>query len=594
MFAVILVVARTPFLGQGAALFRTALVLHVDLAVHVWFLAMAAGIWSLTVQTASLLRWTAFVLGLTGTLVMICAPLAGEATPILSNYVPLLDHPMFLVGLGMFAVGAALTGLLAATGLRRDIVAPWHLAANFSALALLATAVVLLLDFLSAQTPDAGIVGIDERLWGFGHGIQFVHILLLMGAWCALGDEAMTRVPALRRALPWLLCLSLIPAVTAPVISLMQPIGTVEYREWFTQLMRWGTWPGAALLGLALTVGLLRLRRERGLNMEEIGLALSLFLFAIGCALGATIRGESLAVPAHYHGTVGSVTLAYLLWLRRLAPDLGIAAEDLSRTRTLPLFYGSGILILISGLAAAGYLGIPRKAAHVDLSADTAAYFATMGAAGIGGFVALSAVAAIVAISLRAAWRAHFPPQPAPAQRRDIRLRAIAATLLLVAAGGWLLELLPGSGPKAFSPRQHAADKIRADLELRFQQGVIMLHAKQYEHAMTAFHRIMQLAPEMPEAYVNMGFALIGMKRYKEARDFFESATLLRRNQVNAYYGLAVALDGMGDLEGALGAMRTFVHLSKEDDPFRRKAEAAIWEWREALDQRKQKNAPAR
>jgi tetratricopeptide (TPR) repeat protein len=111
---------------------------------------------------------------------------------------------------------------------------------------------------------------------------------------------------------------------------------------------------------------------------------------------------------------------------------------------------------------------------------------------------------------------------------------------------------------------------------------------------MTAFHRIMQLAPEMPEAYVNMGFALIGMKRYKEARDFFESATLLRRNQVNAYYGLAVALDGMGDLEGALGAMRTFVHLSKEDDPFRRKAEAAIWEWREALDQRKQKNAPAR
>lgn len=583
MFAVILVVARTPFLGQGAALFRTALVLHVDLAVHVWFLAMAAGIWSLTAQTASTLRWGAFVLGLTGTLIMICAPLAGEATPILSNYVPLLDHPVFFVGLGVFAVGAALTGLVAVAGLHRDIAAPWHLAANFAALALLSTVVVLLLDFLSAPTQDAGIVSIDERLWGFGHAIQFVHILLLMAAWCALGGEAMARVPALRRALPWLLCLSLVPAIAAPVISLMQPIGTVEYRDLFTQLMRWGTWPGAASLGLALAAGLLRLQRERGLTLEEAGLALSLFLFGVGCLLGATIRGESLAVPAHYHGTVGAVTLAYLLWLRRLAPDLGIAAEDLSRTRTLPIFYGSGILILISGLAAAGYLGIPRKAAHVDLNADTAAYFVTMGAAGVGGFVALSAVAAIVAIGLRAAWRARFPLQSAPGHRRDIRLGAIAATLLLVTAGGWLLELVPGSAPKAFSPRQHATDKIRADLERRFQQGVIMLHAKQYEHALTAFHRIMQLAPEMPEAYVNMGFALIGMKRYKEARDFFESATLLRRNQVNAYYGLAIALEGMGDVEAALGAMRTFVHLSKADDPFRRKAEVAISEWRETL-----------
>ena len=171
---------------------------------------------------------------------------------------------------------------------------------------------------------------------------------------------------------------------------------------------------------------------------------------------------------------------------------------------------------------------------------------------------------------------------------------AIAATVLLVAAGGWLLELLPGSGPQAFSPRQHAADKIRADIELRFQQGVIMLHAKQYDHALTAFHRVLQLAPEMPEAYVNSGFALLGMKRLKEARDFFESATLLRRNQVNAYYGLAVVLEDMGDLEGALGAMRTFVHLAQADDPFRRKAESAIWEWQETLAGRMQKNARAR
>jgi hypothetical protein len=46
---------------------------------------------------------------------------------------------------------------------------------------------------------------------------------------------------------------------------------------------------------------------------------------------------------------------------------------------------------------------------------------------------------------------------------------------------------------------------------------------------------------------------------------------------------LAVALEGLKDIPGALGAMRSYVHLSKNDDPYLRKANAAIWEWEESL-----------
>lgn len=41
----------------------------------------------------------------------------------------------------------------------------------------------------------------------------------------------------------------------------------------------------------------------------------------------------------------------------------------------------------------------------------------------------------------------------------------------------------------------------------------------------------------------------------------------------------AVELEAQGDIGGALGAMRTFVHLSPPDDPYVRKARAALWEW---------------
>lgn len=134
-----------------------------------------------------------------------------------------------------------------------------------------------------------------------------------------------------------------------------------------------------------------------------------------------------------------------------------------------------------------------------------------------------------------------------------------------------------GSGVR---PAQHAEQKAREELDKRFGEGVLMLHAKQYEHALTAFHRVLQLDPQMPEAHVNAGYALLGMKEFQAAADFFDTATALRPNQLNAYYGLGEALMALGDRQGALQAMEAYLHRSPPEDPFRRKAEAAVWELR--------------
>lgn len=168
---------------------------------------------------------------------------------------------------------------------------------------------------------------------------------------------------------------------------------------------------------------------------------------------------------------------------------------------------------------------------------------------------------------------------------RDVRLTATLLTVALVFVGGLLVAAMPAAPPSAKAaatsrekPRPHADD-----IAVRFQQGVFMLHAKDYEHAITAFHQVLKYAPDMPEAHVNMGYALEGLGHHAQARDFFESATVLRPAQANAYYGLAMALEGLGDKRGAVGAMRTYVHLVDAKDPYRRKAQAALWEWESAL-----------
>jgi tetratricopeptide (TPR) repeat protein len=163
------------------------------------------------------------------------------------------------------------------------------------------------------------------------------------------------------------------------------------------------------------------------------------------------------------------------------------------------------------------------------------------------------------------------------------RASALAATLLLPLAATGQQQ----SEPQPGKPQQQAVGDIqaRADGELHalFQRGVAMLHAKRYEFAFSAFHEVLSMAPRMPEAHVNMGFVLVGLERYPEAADFFYQATELRPAQANAYYGLALALEAQQDLESALGAMRTYIHLTTPEDPYLPRARAALWEWQQQL-----------
>ena len=141
------------------------------------------------------------------------------------------------------------------------------------------------------------------------------------------------------------------------------------------------------------------------------------------------------------------------------------------------------------------------------------------------------------------------------------------------------------SGPKqafreAFQEPQSEQERQVAE---RFQQAIGLLHAKRYDYAIAALDAVLELAPGMPEAYVNMGYAFIGLEEFGPAQGAFEKAIDAKVDQVNAYYGLAIALEGQEQYETALGAMRTYIHLSPPDDPFLAKARSALWEWEAQL-----------
>jgi len=161
----------------------------------------------------------------------------------------------------------------------------------------------------------------------------------------------------------------------------------------------------------------------------------------------------------------------------------------------------------------------------------------------------------------------------------------LAGLLAFLAAAGvaWWSQQRPAPPQPPLSRLEHQRRMQDAEVKQRFEQAVAMLHAKQYDHAIVALHRVLEIAPAMPEAMVNMGFALLGLNRADDARGFFLAAVELRPTQANAYYGLAMAEEQRNDLPAALGSMRSYLHLSPADDPYRAKARSALWEWEQRL-----------
>jgi predicted Zn-dependent protease len=93
-----------------------------------------------------------------------------------------------------------------------------------------------------------------------------------------------------------------------------------------------------------------------------------------------------------------------------------------------------------------------------------------------------------------------------------------------------------------------------------------------------ALHEVLAIYPALPEAHVNMAFALLGAGQPGAAIDFFNTATDLRPSLHNAYYGLALAERHRGNDKAAVAAMQAYTHLAAEDERHLPQAQAFIWE----------------
>jgi hypothetical protein len=409
VFAAMVVIGRMPPFDRFVTdplFFKRCLVVHVNLALVAWFysfIAVLLGLLPGRGESGRLAR-RAPQLAVAGVAGMLVAAALPGARPVLSNYIPMIDHPLFSLGQLVFAAAVllgvsdrrlwtaapaepAVLALPAAAriGLRATAAALWLAALTFA------------ISFAHLPPGVAPEVRFELLVWGGGHVLQLACTLAMLSAWVLLLEPSLGRSPVSGRAAGWLCAALVLPWLSAPLLALA---GTwsASYREGFTHFMQWSIFPGV-LVFLGLCLRALRGARAAGARAPRladpgvVAFAVSAALTVLGFALGAAIRGSNTMVPAHYHASIGGVTVAFMAVAYRLLPAFGfpIATRGLRRaTAWQPVVYGVGQMVFAAGFGLAGAHGMSRKAYGAEQAARGAAETIGLVVMGVGGFAAIA------------------------------------------------------------------------------------------------------------------------------------------------------------------------------------------------------------
>lgn len=434
--ALLLVGGRIPGIAEAIGdplFFKRCLVVHVDLALVVWFAALAGTLFALLPATAREQRIFKFgtIVAVVGVGLMMSGALARGAAPVLSNYVPVIAHPRFVVGIAFFftgMLGCFLDGrLFGSTPPARHsqmtispLWVPPEVAAGLktSALAYLVAMVTLVASWIS--TPAS----LDERsyyelvFWGGGHVLQVANVSAMLSVWLWLLASLLGR-PVMKPMTAWyLFALLLAPHLIAPVLARSGTLST-DYHHGFTRLMQFGIAPVVlivlGLCGRALHQAFAeeRLTRRAWGDPRLVGFLLSAVMTVGGFALGAVIRSSNTMIPGHYHAAIGAVTMAFMAVTYQLLQPLGFRFELARFPRLVPVqlaCFGLGQVIFALGFGWAGLNGAGRKAYASEQHVRSASEYAGLIVMGVGGVIAVVGGLLFLGLVI-GAWRSCATPR---------------------------------------------------------------------------------------------------------------------------------------------------------------------------------------
>jgi len=439
LFALPLAFGRAPgvsdYFPWFVANFHRFLVVHVDYSFVVFFLCIFAAVAHISAfrlangkPLYTVLEYAAFrlaVMAVAGMFVpvfpvsedlqAIFPMLVGE--PVMSNYVPVLTSPLFYLSLGVLAVAMALMALFVLVNLvnRSGEHTQGHgFGIDLLSLAGIAASLIYLLAFaqfmyawslLDAQLiPGQPITHQfnEELFWAGGHVLQFLNVGLLVGAWYAVGSSVMGRVPFNPMAVVAAIVIVTIAAFVTPIFYLLYEPFSGDWLMAFTD-MQYAFAPVGLIVAVPMILSVLGTADKPWKNPGYVALILSPVVFGIGGVMGLFVDGQDTRTPAHYHGMIAGVTLAFIALFYTVFLPLMKRQISWPRMSLISVWlFGVGQALASSGLFLAGGHGAARKTAGAEQGLTAFSAKLGMGLNGGAGLLAIIGGALFVWVAITA------------------------------------------------------------------------------------------------------------------------------------------------------------------------------------------------
>lgn len=411
LFALPLAFGRAPGLSDMFPWFvdnfHRFLVVHVNYSFVVFYLCVFAAIANITVHRLAggkpkflVLQYIAFrgtVIAIAGMFIPVF--IVPDGVPVMSNYIPVIQTGSFYAALIILGASMGLQALMVVLNLMNrpaEDVNSHGLGIDIISLAGIASSIFYLLafgQFLFAWTLlDGAPVNHqfnEDLFWAGGHTLQFVNVSLLIAAWYATSAAVFKRVPF--NPMTVVVCTALLGlgAVATPLFNIVfEPFGGT-WRQAFTDL-QYIFAPVTLFVAMPMIFDVLGKTDKRWNNPGYVALLLSPLVFGIGGAMGLFVDGQDTRTPAHYHGMIAGITLAFMglyytvflpLIHRRIQyPRLALASVWL---------FGISQALASTGLFLAGGHGAQRKTAGAEQGLSTFTAKVGMGLNGGAGLLAI-------------------------------------------------------------------------------------------------------------------------------------------------------------------------------------------------------------
>ncbi|MDD9334792.1 MAG: cbb3-type cytochrome c oxidase subunit I [Rickettsiaceae bacterium] len=403
VYSIILVMLRTPMLVNlfpNTEIFKSVLVIHVNLSILVWLMSVTACVWSYNLE-ATTPSITCVIIAFISTALIALSPFCGQNFPVMNNYIPMLENIIFILGISLFGVSVLLFALCTLWNCCK--ISYFNSLINFTILSTVIMWLLVWVCFIWSYCQLQEIIKLvpvdiefyyELLFWSGGHLLQFIYTQILILVMIVLFHVWIGKELRLKKLYLALLYLNFVISVAAISGHLLYDIIDAEFKEYYTKQMKYG---GGIAATLSLIIMFYEVKwyhsriggndinpskdiREVQMSLVKTTIICSNILFLFGGFIGILITGMNVTIPAHYHGSIVGISVACMGFCFLLCDD---KQQKNSYFTTAIITITTGQMLHIIALLFAGGYGVMRKTPGVEMTIGSKLLMGIMGGGGL-------------------------------------------------------------------------------------------------------------------------------------------------------------------------------------------------------------------